>query len=299
MTPLNRLTLGATSRRRATGLGEGQGEVVAPVGARGVRGAVAVAGDVGPRRRRAAQGVVAPRGVVDDGGQHPAHVREQQGARPEVGLPLHLHRVGHVEALGWGGRPGGGGGRRRRRRGCRPAAGGRPGAARPTRSRRRRRPRPTAPGTGRRRRAGRPPRSAAPSAWPRPGCRPWPGRGRGHRSWWRWRAGPPPRSRVGRLGLARSFRGSLENIPALVKGRNKEFTERPVHAVSAIGPLTRRVRPWPGPDVTRDARDQAGPPGVPRVGSPRRARGGAQASPSPPPPSTAWSTPCCAPCGRW
>ena len=38
-------------------------------------------------------------GVGDDRQQHAAHVGEQQRARAEVGLPLHLHGVGHVEPL--------------------------------------------------------------------------------------------------------------------------------------------------------------------------------------------------------
>ena len=33
-------------------------------------------------------------------GEHPAHVRQQQGAGTQVGLPLDLDRVGHVEPLG-------------------------------------------------------------------------------------------------------------------------------------------------------------------------------------------------------
>ena len=59
-------------------LGQRHAEVVAPVRGRAVGRAVAVAGLVAAPGAGAAERVVAPRGVVDDGGQHPPHVREEQ-----------------------------------------------------------------------------------------------------------------------------------------------------------------------------------------------------------------------------
>ena len=98
-TPLKKLTLGTTSRRSEAVLGQRHREPVARVRMVTVDGAVAVLRRVAEPVRRAAQRVVAPAGVGDDRQEHAAHVGEQQRARAEVGLPLHLHRVGDVQAL--------------------------------------------------------------------------------------------------------------------------------------------------------------------------------------------------------
>ncbi len=62
-------------------------------------GVAAVAGlDLG-RERGAAEGVVAARGVLEEGGEDAPHVREEQVAGAGIGLPLELHGVGEAEPL--------------------------------------------------------------------------------------------------------------------------------------------------------------------------------------------------------
>ena len=144
-TPLNRLMFGATSRRAEPVLGQGQGEVVAPVGRRAVGGAVAVAGLVGGRGvGGAAEGVVAAGGVLDDRRQHPTHVREQQRARRRGRPATAPSPCRPRSAARPGGRAGAAARRRRRRRATSVSRSRAPaGQPAPPCSRRRRRPRPT------------------------------------------------------------------------------------------------------------------------------------------------------------
>lgn len=85
--------------RRQPLLGRGQFEQLAPCGGAALRRTVAVTRGVARRRRRTAQGVVPAAGVRDQRGQHPTLVGQQQPPRAEVGVPLHLHRVGDVQPL--------------------------------------------------------------------------------------------------------------------------------------------------------------------------------------------------------
>ena len=79
--------------------GRGEREQVTGVRCRAVDATVAVARLVGPAVGVPAQRVVAAAGVVDDRHEHATEVGQQGGTGTQVGLPLHLHRVGGVEPL--------------------------------------------------------------------------------------------------------------------------------------------------------------------------------------------------------
>ena len=180
-TPLNRLTQGWTSlrprpnlatpsRQRSRALGWAPWLAPSPY----LRG-------VGRRVGGAAEGVVRGGRVLEEAGQHPAHVRQQQPAGPQIAV----HCTFKVSAI-FSRSTGSLGVEHQQRDAGVALQVGQPQARAALqlpcrRSRRRRWSRPTARPRLRRRPAGRPRRWPARWAWPRPAARPWRGRARGRR----------------------------------------------------------------------------------------------------------------------
>ena len=80
-------------------LGEREGEAVPRIGVRAPVVAGPVASGVGRRIGRPTEGVVGFGAVLQQAHHHPPHVREQQAAFAQIGVPLDLDRVGHVQPL--------------------------------------------------------------------------------------------------------------------------------------------------------------------------------------------------------